>query len=88
MARLKNQQWSIATDSKGDITVIESAILAVLMDLRDEMQALNRLLHCPNFVDIPHKLERIVRKRTTCQVCRRGAAANGCGSPRRKRGRA
>ena len=40
------------------------AQLAVLMDLRDELKALNGLLHCGNFVGIPRSLKAI-RKNTT-----------------------
>ena len=39
----------------------EQARLSVLMDIRDELQRLNAVLHCHNFLDIPHKLERIKR---------------------------
>ena len=64
MARFKNADWDIAASGTGS-RVIEGAILAVLMDLRDEMQRLNLLLHCPNFTAIPGKLERIARKLPT-----------------------
>lgn len=33
----------------------------LLMDIREELQSLNAVLHCHNFLDIPHKLERIKR---------------------------
>lgn len=35
--------------------------LAVLMDVRDELQRLNDLLHCPNFVNIPRELRGLRR---------------------------
>lgn len=55
MARHKNADWNLAEDRPG----WEGAQLAVLMDIRDELQTLNRLLHCVNFQNIPHKLDRI-----------------------------
>jgi hypothetical protein len=39
----------------------EHVTVEVLMDIREELQRLNTLLHCSNFVAIPHKLERIAR---------------------------
>lgn len=39
------------------------AHLAVLMDIRDELKQLNNILHCPNFIAIPAKLDAI-RKQT------------------------
>lgn len=42
----------------------ENIQLAVLCVIRDELKALNALLHCPNFTDIPSIL-RQVRKNTT-----------------------
>ena len=64
MPRFKNMDWDIAGSGTGSrVQVdIEGAILAVLMDLREEIQRLNMLLHCPNFMVIPGKLERIARK--------------------------
>jgi len=32
---------------------------ALMMDIRDELQRLNALLHCPNFVRIPRILDDI-----------------------------
>lgn len=37
---------------------------ALLMDLRDELKQLNLLLHCSRFVDIPWKLDAIVKNTT------------------------
>lgn len=37
----------------------EHVAIEVLMDIRSELQKLNRLLHCPNFQSIPRKLTRI-----------------------------
>jgi hypothetical protein len=55
-ARKINADW----DTK-DNHSYEAVQLEVLMDIRSQLQRLNNLLHCHNFVDIPKKLERIAR---------------------------
>ncbi len=60
MARLKDENWSLSDPPKTDNHVI----IALLMDLRDELKKLNALLHCSNFVSIPKKLEAIRRNTT------------------------
>lgn len=37
---------------------------AVLMDIRRELKKINRLLHCPNFQDIPALLRGVKRNTT------------------------
>jgi len=60
--RWKDQKWHIATeDGKQYMPINPAQHLAVLMDIRDELQALNRLLSCPNFVEIPFILREIKR---------------------------
>lgn len=61
--RQKNQVWLVA-DERGVTPTWDAAAVAVLMDLRDELQQLNRLLGCVNFVNIPTMLMAI-RKNTT-----------------------
>lgn len=61
MPRHKNTSWDCTTNG---IVTNADARLAVLMDIRDELQTLNGLLTCPNFIAIPHKLDAI-RKNTT-----------------------
>jgi hypothetical protein len=51
--RHKDGDWRLATGAEGDKLTWEQANLAVLMDLRDELKALNRLLACPRFVGMP-----------------------------------
>jgi hypothetical protein len=64
MARHKNLDWKLADlNSNGGLSEIHIQI-ALLMDLRDELQRLNSLLHCPNFIAIPRKLDRIMRNTT------------------------
>lgn len=55
--RKKDQNWEI-TDENGSLySGIKDAVsVAVLMDIRDELQRLNRLLHCSNFLEIPRQL--------------------------------
>lgn len=61
--RKKGINWTIKTDRDG-LTSIDDAHLAVLMDLRDELQQLNRLLSCTNFTGIPTTLRTIARNTT------------------------
>ena len=56
--RRANKIWTVCAPNAGTAT-FDGAQLAVLMDLRDELQKLNQLLHCQNFVNIPRKLDRI-----------------------------
>lgn len=58
--RKKNSIWYVA-DESGKTLTWDEAQLAVLMDIRDELQAMNRVLRCPNFQHIPAKLDRIGR---------------------------
>lgn len=60
--RLKNNQWTVSKNRNGKYSM-EAATLVVLMDVRDELQRLNTLLHCSNFTGIPQTL------RTTRQYC-------------------
>lgn len=55
MSRHKDQEWNLPATSSYD-----SATLATLMDIRDELKTLNKVFACHNFVSIPHKLRNIV----------------------------
>ena len=70
--RHKNAAWTVPTDLNGSIAW-GGAQLAVLMDLRDELQRLNNLLACQNFLGIPHTLRSINRKLTKPRAKKRGA---------------
>lgn len=61
--RRKNVDWQLKTNQDGSVPH-QDAHLAVLMDLRDELQKLNRLLHCSNFIEIPRILRAIRRNIT------------------------
>ncbi len=53
-----NLNWRIQRTPQNTVAKCD-AQLAVLMDIRHELQRLNDLLHCPNFLSIPHKLDAI-----------------------------
>lgn len=59
MARKKDFNWSLPEENTWDGTKV-----AVLMDIRDELKQLNRLLSCSNFTKIPQIL-RTIRRNTT-----------------------
>jgi len=58
MARFKDVNW-VLPESQNSSVSLEAINLALLMDIRDELKALNRLLHCSTFLDLPNQLERI-----------------------------
>jgi hypothetical protein len=55
-----NLSWDV-TGPDGKVPDWERVGIAVLMDIRHELQRLNGLLHCFNFMTIPSKLDRIGR---------------------------
>ena len=59
--RHQGKEWTIATFPDGNSVTPEDARLAVLMDIREELIKLNRLLNCHNAIDIPNILRRIDR---------------------------
>lgn len=68
--RHKDGNWVIAGDD-GVVRTWEEVYVALLMDLRDELRTMRAdmasmasTLRCRNFLDIPHKLERIKRNTT------------------------
>lgn len=56
MARHRDGDWDLPDDISWDKVPV-----AVLMDIRDELKTLNRLLRCPNFLGMPHALDKIER---------------------------
>ena len=56
--RRKNTNWKIKVDP-GGVATFDQAKLAVLMDIRDELQALNRIMSCSNTLAIPALLRSI-----------------------------
>ena len=61
--RLKNQAWLPGTP-EGAVPDWERVIVAVLLDLRDEMQSLNQLLTCHRFLALPDDIKAIRRNTT------------------------
>lgn len=68
--RKKNFNWGIKTNVDGT-TPTPDAHLATLMDIRDELQRLNSLLHCSIFMAIPRKLDAIRRNTAKKRKTRR-----------------
>ncbi len=68
MARYKDVNWTLP---EGQIGTWQQVEVAVLMDIRDELKTLNALLRCPNFTQIPAKLEAIKRNTTKPRVKKR-----------------
>lgn len=65
MPRHKDLNWNLPDGVPGhNVTTHqwESLHAALLMDIRDELKALNALLHCSNFVGIPTTLRAIQRQ--------------------------
>jgi hypothetical protein len=61
--RRKDSEWNVVDESGRLYQRYDSAQLAVLMDLRDELKQLNALLNCHNFLVIPTIL-RMIRDNT------------------------
>jgi hypothetical protein len=61
MARFKDLEWSLpGDDSTAGVSVPSDVVhSALLMDIRDELRRLNRLLGCTNFLDVPRTLRDI-----------------------------
>lgn len=59
--RHKNGDWRIGDANTGQVPTWERVSIAVLMDIRDELQKLNALLHCPNATATPAILRDIVK---------------------------
>lgn len=61
--RRRNRTFHV-TDEQGVLynDMRDGATVAVLMDIREELQRLNSLLHCSNFIGIPRTLKTISRK--------------------------
>lgn len=58
MARTKNIDWHIPVNTNNCVDW-PGVTVAVLMDIREELRTLNRLLGCRNFVEVPLILQRI-----------------------------
>lgn len=52
------------TDNGSKVGPYEAWQLVALHEILVELRKLNTLLHCGNFVNVPHKLERIAKNTT------------------------
>lgn len=57
--RFKNLNWNLPSTEEGKLPKWDYVPIALLMDIRDELQRLNKLLGCANCVAIPRKLDQI-----------------------------
>ena len=60
MARHKDVDWSLP-DGGPNGHSYDSIKVSLLMDIRDELQRLNALLHCHNFTTLPAAVRSIRR---------------------------
>jgi hypothetical protein len=61
MGRFKDINWNLPETPNGSIATWDAVKVAVLMDIRDELKALNSILSCKNALDIPVLLRQIQR---------------------------
>lgn len=59
MARYRNTVWNLADDINAPESGMGRRQVAVLMDIRYELQQLNTLLGSPNFVSLPSVLRQV-----------------------------
>lgn len=74
--RKKDITWNV-TDDNGNTRGVEFAMLAVLMDIRDELQTIRKLASCyriPRALDAMHELGVEARRRKRDAAKRRKAA--------------
>lgn len=69
MSRAANMDWNV-----GDNPSWDRSKLATLMDIRDELQTLNRVFRCHNFLAVPDLL-RAIKKNTTKRKYKRKVKA-------------
>ena len=66
MARHKNVNWNLKekpgrSPDGGETYSVDTIKMSVLLDIRDELQTLNRVMSCPELRSIPGLLRRIAR---------------------------
>ena len=59
--RHRNANWVLEAVRKDKTVPVADVQLAILMDLRDELQTLNRLLRRGDFIRIPSVLDSVER---------------------------
>lgn len=70
MARRANVNWAIS-NTEEEVPGIGHAQLAVLMDIRDELQKLNAVFACFNFTNMPAILRQIRKNTANLQKVKR-----------------
>ena len=75
MARFKDGNWNLEATGNGCIKTWEQAGIAVLMDIRDELKALNGIIGCRNVMDVPQILREIRRNTTKRRKPRKAKTA-------------
>ncbi len=61
MARHKDVDWNLPASGRDEGLTWEHAKISVLMDIRDELKAINRRLNCVDTLRIPYTLRMIQR---------------------------
>lgn len=68
--------WQVPdSDGAGSTFPDGSVHTVLLMEIRDELKTLNRLLGCSNFIGIPTTLRAIQRNTTKRRRAKKGAAS-------------
>jgi rRNA maturation endonuclease Nob1 len=57
-SKTRNLQWSVGDTGNGNMSD-QHALLCLMMDIRDELQKLNRVFECKNFLAVPTRLAEI-----------------------------
>ena len=57
--RHANKNWTFPTDVNGTIEGWQYVQMAILMDIRDELQLINSRLRCSETLEIPRTLRKI-----------------------------
>ncbi len=60
MNRFRDKKWNVGGDEeKSQNPTYDGAQLAVLMDIREELQAVRRILQCGSFTNLPFVISKI-----------------------------
>src|SRR5882762_6574866 len=81
MARYKNVAWVLPGNESDTTTPNVVVEQALLMDIRDELQRLNRVFACSNFLSIPRSLRSIDRQIKAQRRCPKHPRYTGAKQP-------
>lgn len=85
-AKYGTDWWLTSEDAEGSTWTHDRIQIVLLQEIRDELQALNRLLRCPNFTKMPQDLRKVrvkVEAMTVRRPRRRSAAKSTAKRPSR-----